>query len=31
MTPFLDKIFYLDDKDNIYYLSTDIFEDMFKA
>ena len=31
MTPFLDKIFYLDDKDNIYYLSTYIFEDMFKA
>ena len=31
MTPFLDKIFYLDDKNNIYYLSTYIFEDMFKA
>ena len=31
MTPFMDKIFYLDDKNNIYYLSTFIIEDMFKS
>ena len=31
MTPFMDKVFYLDDEDNIYYLTTFIIEDMFKA
>ena len=31
MTPFMDKIFYLDDQNNIYYLSTFIIEDMFKS
>ena len=31
MTPFMDKIFYLDDQNNIYYLSTYIIEDMFRA
>ena len=31
MTPFMDKVFYLDDTDNIYYLSTFIIDDMFKA
>ena len=31
ITPFMDKIFYLDNNDNIYSLSTFILEDMFKA
>ena len=31
MTPFMDKVFYLNDKGEIYYLSTFILEDMFKA
>jgi hypothetical protein len=31
MTPFMDKIFYLDDQNSIYYLSTFIIEDMFKS
>ena len=31
MTPFMDKIFYLNDKGEIYSLSTFILEDMFKA
>ena len=31
MTPFMDKFLYLDDKNNIYYLSTFIIEDMFKS
>ena len=31
LTPFMDKFFYLDDKNNIYYLSTFIIEDMFKS
>ena len=31
MTPFMDKVFYLDDKGDIYSLSTFILEDMFKA
>ena len=31
LTPFMDKFFYLDDQDNIYYLSTFIIEDMFKS
>lgn len=31
LTPFMDKIFYLDDKNSIYYLSTFIIEDMFKS
>ena len=31
MTPFMDKFLYLDDKSDIYYLSTFIIEDMFKS
>ena len=31
LTPFMDKFLYLDDKNNIYYLSTFIIEDMFKS
>ena len=31
MTPFMDKFLYLDDKSNIYCLSTFIIEDMFKS
>ena len=31
ITPFMDKFLYLDDKNNIYYLSTFIIEDMFKS
>ena len=31
MTPIMDKVFYLNDEYNIYYLSTFIIEDMFKA
>lgn len=31
MTPFMDKFIYLDDKNNIYYLSSFIIEDMFKS
>ena len=31
MTPFMDKVFYLNDKGEIYYLSTFILENMFKA
>ena len=31
MTPFMDRIFYLDNNDSIYCLSTFIIEDMFKA
>ena len=31
MTPFMDKVYYLDEESKIYYLSTYIIEDMFKA